>query len=290
MLTAAEDADGAATAAKLAAILEEPPRGGNSDLSAAFARQQGNWQQRAQQLMKRLAFRGGQPDADSIAALLASAFADRIAHRRGQEGRYQLANGMGAMLDADDALGRHEWLIAPLLLQGSASPDARILLALPVDIHALIEQCPALARRSDIVEWDEALGTLKAWRRTCIGRLVIKTQPLAKPSEEELHQAMLNGIREKGLSVLSWTPEAEQLRLRLHCAARWLPEEAWPAVDEASLLASLEQWLLPQMAGVHSLRALKALDVRQALQKLAAVAAAPEAGQRAAHALYGADR
>ncbi|WP_407254187.1 ATP-dependent helicase HrpB [Klebsiella michiganensis] len=266
MLTAAEDADGAATAAKLAAILEEPPRGGNSDLSAAFARQQGNWQQRAQQLMKRLAVRGGQPDADSIAALLASAFADRIAHRRGQEGRYQLANGMGAMLDADDALGRHEWLIAPLLLQGSASPDARILLALPVDIHALIEQCPALARRSDIVEWDEALGTLKAWRRTCIGRLVIKTQPLAKPSEEELHQAMLNGIREKGLSVLTWTPESEQLRLRLHCAARWLPEEAWPAVDEASLLASLEQWLLPQMAGVHSLRALKALDVRQALQ------------------------
>ncbi|SQC39173.1 ATP-dependent helicase HrpB [Klebsiella pneumoniae] len=59
-----------------------------------------------------------------MAGLLASAFADRIARRRGQEGRYQLANGMGAMLDADDALGRHEWLIAPLLLQGSASPDA----------------------------------------------------------------------------------------------------------------------------------------------------------------------
>ena len=232
MLTAAEDADGAATAAKLAAILEEPPRGGNSDLSAAFARQQGNWQQRAQQLMKRLTVRGGQPDADRIAALLASAFADRIAHRRGQEGRYQLANGMGAMLDADDALGRHEWLIAPLLLQGSSSPDARILLALPVEINALIERCPALVQRSDIVEWDEALGTLKAWRRTSIGRLVIKTQPLAKPSEEELHQAMLNGIREKGLSVLNWTPEAEQLRLRLHCAAQWLPEEAWPAVDE----------------------------------------------------------
>ena len=254
------------TAAKLAAILEEPPRGGNSDLSSAFARQQTNWQQRAQQLMKRLATRVGQPDAEQMAALLATAFADRIAHRRGQEGRYQLANGMGAMLDADDALGRHEWLIAPLLLQGSSSPDARILLALPVDIHALIEQCPALAQRSDTVEWDETLGTLKAWRRTCIGQLVIKTQPLAKPSEEELHQAMLNGIRDKGLSVLNWTPEAEQLRLRLHCAAQWLPEEAWPAVDETSLLESLEAWLLPQMTGVHSLRALKALDVRQALQ------------------------
>ncbi|VFS66151.1 ATP-dependent RNA helicase HrpB [Raoultella terrigena] len=77
---------------------------------------------------------------------------------------------------------------------------------------------------------------------------------------------MLNGIREKGLSVLNWTAEAEQLRLRLHCAAQWLPEEAWPAVDETSLLATLEAWLLPQMSGVHSLRALRALDIRQALQ------------------------
>ncbi|MBN0840298.1 hypothetical protein JTM04_38925, partial [Pseudomonas aeruginosa] len=106
----------------------EPPRGGLVDLGAVFSRQQANWQQRSQQLMKRLARRGGQPDAGLMAGLLASAFADRIARRRGQEGRYQLANGMGAMLDADDALGRHEWLIAPLLLQGSASPDARMLL------------------------------------------------------------------------------------------------------------------------------------------------------------------
>ncbi|WP_434586326.1 ATP-dependent helicase HrpB [Klebsiella sp. R390] len=266
ILTAANDPDDAATAAKLVAILEEPPRGGSGDLAAAFSRQQPNWQQRAQQLLKRLASRGGHPDAQRLAALLAPAFADRIARRRGQEGRYQLANGMGAMLDADDALGRHEWLIAPLLLQGSSAPDARILLALPLDINALMTQCPALVQQSDTVEWDEAQGTLKAWRRTCIGQLVVKTQPLAKPSEAELHQAMLNGIRDKGLGVLHWTPEAEQLRLRLHCAAQWLPEEAWPAVDDASLLASLEAWLLPQMSGVHSLRALKALDVRQALQ------------------------
>jgi hypothetical protein len=80
---------------------------------------------------------------------------------------------------------------------------------------------------------------------------------MAKPSEEELHQAMLNGIRDKGLSVLNWTPEAEQFRLRLQCAANWLPEYDWPAVDEDSLLKTLERWLLPHMSGVHSLRALK---------------------------------
>ncbi|HGY9605619.1 TPA: ATP-dependent helicase HrpB [Enterobacter roggenkampii] len=268
MLVAAQGEDEIATAAKLAAILEEPPRGGSSDLGQAFSRNQGNWQQRAQQLCKRLNSRGGVPDSESLSRLLAQAFPDRIARRRGLDGRYQLANGMGAMLDSDDALTRHEWLIAPLLLQGSNSPDARILQAIAVDIDALTRTCPHLLQQSDIVEWDDAHGTLKAFRRSQIGKLTLGTKPLAKPSEDELHQAMLNGIREKGLSVLNWTPEAEQYRIRLHCAARWLPEYAWPAVDDETLLASLEAWLLPQMSGVHSLRALKALDVKVALQNL----------------------
>ncbi|MEG2224766.1 MAG: ATP-dependent helicase HrpB [Citrobacter sp.] len=268
MLVSANNDNEVATAAKLAAILEEPPRGGSTDLAVAFSRNQPAWQQRSQQLLKRLNVRSGQPDSALLPSLLAQAFADRIARRRGQEGRYQLANGMGAMLDADDASGRHEWLIAPLLLQGSASPDARILLALPLDIEVLIQACPELLQQSDTIEWDETQGTLKALRRSRIGQLTVKVQALAKPSEEELHLAMLNGIRDKGLSVLNWTPEAEQFRLRLQCAANWLPEYNWPAVDEDSLLATLESWLLPHMSGVHSLRALKALNVGQALRGL----------------------
>nr|WP_233619767.1 ATP-dependent helicase HrpB [Citrobacter amalonaticus] len=268
MLVSAATPDDAATAAKLAAILEEPPRMGNTDLGVAFSRHQPAWQQRSQQLLKRLNVRNGEADASRIAPLLAQAFADRIARRRSQDGRYQLANGMGAALDVDDALGRHEWLIAPLLLQGSASPDARILLALPLDIDALISRCPELLQQSDTIEWDEAQGTLKAWRRMRIGELTVKVQPLAKPSEDELHLAMLNGIRDKGLSVLNWTPAAEQLRLRLHCAAKWLPEYDWPAVDDRTLLATLENWLLPHMSGVHSLRGLKSLDVHQPLSGL----------------------
>ena len=40
MLVAAQGDDEIATAAKLAAILEEPPRGGGSDLGQAFSRHQ----------------------------------------------------------------------------------------------------------------------------------------------------------------------------------------------------------------------------------------------------------
>lgn len=266
MLVAAQTDDEVATAARLAAILEEPPRGTNHDLLQAFSRPQGPWQQRSQQLCKRLNRRAGQPDSDAIPALLAQGFPDRIARRRGQEGRYQLANGMGAMLDADDALNRHEWLIAPLLLQGNAAPDARILQACALDIDALTARCPSLLQQSDTIEWDDNQGTLKALRRSQIGQLTLSVRPLAKLSESELHQAMLTGIREKGLSVLNWTSAAQQLRLRLQCAAQWLPEEAWPAVDDATLLDELETWLLPHMTGVHSLRGLKSVDIYQALR------------------------
>ncbi len=268
MLVSAQGADAQATAARLAAILEEPPRGQETDLRGAFSRNQGNWQARSGQLMKRLKAKGGAPSLTLAPSLLAGAFSDRIARRRGQEGRYQLANGMGAMLEGDDVLTRYEWLIAPLLLQGSHSADARILQALPLDIDALIDACPHLLRQRDSLEWNDEQGTLRAQRRWQVGELVLKTQPLSKPSEEELHQAMLNGIREKGLSVLNWTPEAEQLRLRLHCAARFLPEHPWPDVSDEALLASLDVWLLPELRGVHSLRALKNINLAQALLHL----------------------
>ncbi|MDF7681670.1 ATP-dependent helicase HrpB [Enterobacteriaceae bacterium ESL0689] len=265
LLSVADNPDDLATAAQLMAILEEPPRTGSRDLSTLFSHQQHHWRQRTQQILRRCAGRSGFPDVSRLAPLLAPAFADRIARRRGQEGRYQLANGMGAMLDADDTLCRHEWLIAPLLLQGNTAADARILLALPVDIDELIKQCPSLVQTTDTVEWHETHGTLKAWRQQRIGQLIIKSQPLTKPSEAVLHQAMLNGIRGKGLAVLNWTTEAQQLRLRLHCAAQWLTEAQWPAVDDDSLLAALETWLLPYMSGVDSWRALNAVDIHQAL-------------------------
>lgn len=175
---------------------------------------------------------------------------------------------MGAMLDNDAALTRYEWLIAPALLQGNAQPDARILQALPIEIGTLIAQCPSLSETRTEVEWDEERGTLRAWRREQIGELVIKSQPLSKPEEAELHPAMLRWVRAKGLSVLNWTPQAGQLRIRMLCARQWLPEEAWPAVGEADLLASLEQWLLPAMSGVRDAKGLKQIDLAGALLQL----------------------
>ncbi len=267
MLVAAATPDERSTAALLAAILEEPPRGDGS-LNDALTRPQDNWRVRARQLLKRIKGEAGSCDPELAPGLLARGFADRIALRRGQQGRYLLANGMGATLEPDSPLTRHEWLLAPLLLQGASSPDARILQAQPVDPERLAVEVPGLLTQSDSVEWDEGPGTLKAWRRWRIGGLTVRRQPLNRPDENQLHQAILNGIRDKGLSLLNWSEAAVQLRLRISCAARWLPEYPWPKVDDETLLATLEQWLLPLMGGVKSLQALKNLDLCQGLYSL----------------------
>ncbi|CAI1006385.1 ATP-dependent RNA helicase HrpB [Serratia marcescens] len=265
---AALSADGLATAALLAALLEEPPRGGQMDIGYWLSRPQANWRQRAAQLAKRLPQRAGQVDVELAPHLLASAFADRIAQRRGQDGRYLLANGMGAAMNQDEALSRAPWLIVPSLLQGHNSPDARILLALPVDIEALAAQLPAMVMQRTAVEWDEEKGTLRAWKRQQIGRLTLRAQPLAKPADEELQQALLDWVRAQGLAVLNWEGAAEQLRVRLQCAQAWLPEAEWPAMDEEPLLAALDQWLLPSLNGVRDLRGLKQVNLAEALSRL----------------------
>lgn len=260
--------DALVTAALLAAILEEPPRSGQIDLHDWLSRPQPHWQRRARQLTQRVKARVGGVDSDLAAQLLALAYPDRIAQQRGQDGRYLLANGMGVAMAQDEALSRSPWLVAASLLQSNSGPDARILLALPIDIDTLAKQIPQLVEERTVVEWDEAKGTLRAWRRWQIGRLTLRAQPLAKPSDEALQSALLNWVREQGLQVLNWDENAEQLRIRLQCASRWIPEEPWPAVNDDTLLAELALWLQPSLSGVRDLRKLRQVNIVEALTRL----------------------
>ncbi|PIF23284.1 ATP-dependent helicase HrpB [Candidatus Pantoea floridensis] len=268
LVAAGQDNNAIASAALLVAILEDPPRSSSVDLRDALNHPQSHWQRRARQWQKRLNASGGNINPDLFPQLLAAGFADRLAQRRGDSARYQLANGIGAMLNEQDGLSRYEWLIAPVLLQGASAADARMLLALPVNIDALSRECPTLIEQRTDVEWDEEKGTLRAWKRELIGALVLKAQPQARPEAEILHPAMLRWIREKGLAVLGWQPESEQLRLRVQCAAQWLPEEAWPQLDDDSLLDTLESWLLPEMSTVRDLKGLQGINLVSALLHL----------------------
>ncbi|XBS70581.1 ATP-dependent helicase HrpB [Acerihabitans sp. KWT182] len=260
--------DSLAAAALLAAIIEEPPRGGSPDLRDCLARPQSHWLRRAKQLAGRLSPRWGKPDVGRAEMLLAPGFRDRIARRRDASGRYLLANGLGATLAPDEAMSAAEWLIAPGLMQLSNSPDAAIRLAMPMDIALLAARYPQWFTTATAMQWDREKGSLRVVRREQLGSLILREQPQARPSAELLQQALLNWIAEQGLSVLNWDETARQLRQRLLCARDWLPEVDWPAVDDAALLGDLPRWLQPSLAGVHDARALRQVDLSEALMRL----------------------
>uniref|UniRef100_UPI0018CD107E ATP-dependent helicase HrpB n=1 Tax=Xenorhabdus sp. NBAII XenSa04 TaxID=1429873 RepID=UPI0018CD107E len=270
--------DALATAAKLVAILEEPPRWGQPDLVHCLTSNQSHWQQRAKQLFKSLVrsladntvAETNHINLEYVPELLVQGFPDRIAKNRDNFGRFQLAIGLGAVLEREESLSGETWLIAPALQQGSKTPDARILLACPLNIEQIIRQYPALFTEQTVIEWDDNKGTLRAWKRLKCGRLTVKAQPLAKPSATEWQEALLNWVRQEGLAALAWSQEASQLRIRLQRAAEWLPEIEWPAVDDDALLDSLEQWLQPalEMEHVQDLKRLRQIELSSALVTL----------------------
>ncbi|WP_087489469.1 ATP-dependent helicase HrpB [Tatumella citrea] len=269
ILCAAHDSPAAmATACLLVAILEDPPRNSSADLLSLFLHPQPQWITRARALQQRTGIQGGQVDDGLLPKLLMAGFSDQLARQRDQSGRYLMAKGTGASVAIDDPLARYEWLLILRLSFGPQQNEARIRLALPVDITELTRQCPDLIEERDDVEWDEEKGILRVRRQQAIGALILTSRPGNRPEAEVLHQAMLRWIRSKGLSVLPWNPAALQLRARLGCAGKWLAEENWPSMSDSELLETLEQWLLPEMATVTDARSFNSINISAALLHL----------------------
>ncbi|EGR1389533.1 ATP-dependent helicase HrpB [Vibrio parahaemolyticus] len=222
---------------------------------------------RAQSLAHKLdtTFSLREVDEDVLPLVLSLAFPDRIAQQRtNQFGRFALANGHGAECRPDDMLGGCEYLVAIDLMR-SHSNSSQIHLACELDVNILQTTFDSLFSTEEVVDWDEKKGRLVAEKQRKLGQLVIERVSLPNPGKEKMTQALLTYVRRQGLSSLNWTPAAESLLERIRCAVDWLPEQAWPMFDEASLLDSLEEWLEPYMTSVASVKDLSKINLVEAL-------------------------
>ncbi|HFD4038245.1 TPA: ATP-dependent helicase HrpB [Vibrio parahaemolyticus] len=222
---------------------------------------------RAQSLAHKLdtTFSLREVDEDALPLVLSLAFPDRIAQQRANQfGRFALANGHGAECRPDDMLGGSEYLVVIDLMR-SHSNSSQIHLACELDVNILQTTFDSLFSTKEVVDWDEKKGRLVAEKQRKLGQLVIERVSLPNPGKEKMTQALLTYVRRQGLSSLNWTPAAESLLERIRCAVDWLPEQAWPMFDEASLLDSLDEWLEPYMTSVASVKDLSKINLVEAL-------------------------
>ncbi|HWK35070.1 ATP-dependent helicase HrpB [Sphingomonas sp.] len=251
----------ARTAAQVAVLLGERGVGGpDADLETRIRRWRGERGQRAE-AARRLAERWaklvpgiGAPlkngGADDVATCVALAFPDRVARRRDASGEsWASVGGRGFRLDPASSLARHEWL-AVAETAGMAA-GARILSAAPIDratIEALFGD-RIETRRS--VTFDRATGAVAALRETRLGALRLASGPDAAASADEIAAALLEGVRTGGLALLPWPDSARALRARAAFAG--------VALDDATLLARIHEWLPPLLAGKRRLEAVEGL-------------------------------
>ena len=199
---------------------------------------------------------------ETIGALLALAFPDRIGQARGARGRYRLSNGRGASLAEADALAGCEWLVAAEL-DGQAR-EARIFLGASVEqaqIEALFKDKIDTVETAD---WDERRGTVIARRQRRLGALVLDEQELDRPDPATIEAGLLAAVRRKGLDQLPWTEAARQWQARVEFLRRHWPSD-WPAVDDASLATRLDEWLKPYLAGQRRWSDIERIDLLSVL-------------------------
>lgn len=195
--------------------------------------------------------------------LLALAYPDRIAQRR-NDGRYLLANGRGAVLPELQPLSRAPYLAAADI--DDAGQESRIRLAAYLEYEELELAAGDQLIQEDCVEWDSTAHAVRARRKVRLGAIIVKEAPLQQPSAELIGAALMQGIRQEGISLLPMSKQAKQLQARMLLMASH--HSSWPDVSEEALLRELEQWLLPHVFGMKSRSDMQRLNMLQLLEGL----------------------
>ena len=216
--------------------------------------------QAARQYRARLGVGREQVAAGDPAPLIAAAFPDRLAQRRGEAGSFRLSGGGGARLPVTDALAKAEFL-AVASLELKTSPVIRM--AAPLDAASLPAALRARIRETVETSLDPVSGSVLARRRKSLGALVLEERS-APPTPEDAVSALIAAVRADPLH-LPWTEAARNLQARVRLM-HGLEPDAWPAFDDESLIATVEEWLTPHLHGLTRLGALASLDLHAILQ------------------------
>ncbi len=191
----------------------------------------------------------------SLGALAALAYPDRIGLRRkGDAPRYVLSGGKGAILPEGDALAGARLIVATDL---DGDPrEARVRQAVQLDEGDLRDLFGDAIGWHDLCIWSKRDNRVLARQQERLGALVLEDRAWTDAPPDAVATAMLEGVRQLGLR-----PSAKAARL---LARIRLMQDAsdW---SDAALLETLEDWLLPFLAGVRSSGDWKAFDISEAL-------------------------
>ena len=211
-------------------------------------------------------------DEDAAGYLLSCAYPDRIARRRaGQYGVYQLSNGRSATLAEGETLANVEWLACAEVSGFTGNKADRITMATALNPELLEGPLANLTSTKDVMEWDRQSNRFIAERHELIGQLIVSKQKIDQPSSEIKIPALLNFVRQQGLTLLPWNDELRQWQARVQLVYMTVKDEAenpWPDVSDSGLLQQLDGWLTPYLTEITRLSDFQQLPLKEILESL----------------------
>ena len=267
-------------AAEVAVLLSERGLGGGDvDLELRRDRwrtEKGRRAEAARGLARRWQGLAGGPKGGrgTVGACVALAFPDRIAKRRGSSGADWIsAGGRGFRLDPASPLARAPFLAVAEV--GGMAAGARILAAAPLAPEEIDSRFGDRIASNTALAFDPATGGVRALHGRRLGAILLSGGQDSRAAPEAIEAALLEGVRTHGLGLLPWSEAARALRRRAAYARATDP--AIPDLSDAALLARLDQWLPPLLAGRRRLaeidpRGLENLldwDSRRAVDRIA---------------------
>ncbi len=258
--------DGAAltsarSAAEVVALLDS---GGTlTDVEAELRRIRSDerWKADVRRLSRLVPDGGGAPDPALIVAL---AHPERLARRRAPGTPvYLMASGTAAELPRGSGLADVEWLAVAEATRDPGRAQGIIRLAAAADEELAVRAAPNLVSSVDEVRWSGGDIVARSVRR--LGAIVLSERPLHSSSPSAIRAALLDGLRSEGLDLLHWPEDARRLRERIAFLHRVLGSP-WPAVDETSLLSTMDEWL--DVGSARRRSGLAAIDAGAALRGL----------------------
>ncbi|WP_090160310.1 ATP-dependent helicase HrpB [Loktanella sp. DSM 29012] len=246
-----------AQAAPLAALLEarDPLRGAGCDLALRLTALGGGTVPAAADRgalaqikaeAKRLAQGIPQRPALTLGQMAALAYPDRIALRRpGDDPRYLLSGGKGAMMEPGDPMAGQRLLV---VTDTDGNPrEARIWQAASIDEAALRAVLGNRIEWRNTCVWSRRDGRVLARRQECLGAIVLDDRRWDDAPPETIAAAMLDGVRQLGLR-----PSRAAQRFRARVALVRDDGIDLPDLSDDALMATLDDWLLPHLGTVRS--------------------------------------
>jgi ATP-dependent helicase HrpB len=210
---------------------------------------------------------GGKSGGDlSTGALLALAYPDRIAKRRGGEGAsFLLANGRAGNLDPASSLARQPFLAVAEMTGAAAA--SRIVLAAPISADEIDAIFAAEIVARDDITFDRNSASLRARRSRKLGALTLAEQTLRVSPSADTATQLAAGIAALGIPRLPWSKAQLQLRDRVKFL-RAAEGDEWPDLSDAALAQTAAQWLAPFLSSQTALSQIGADDLAAALDAL----------------------